>query len=245
MMVNSHLKKPLRKSKKLGSRPTGLKLLDKRMGGGLPEDSLVCIYADPMSMPEAFLYQLASTRKTYYINTFRPVQTIQQNISSMGFSVEEVEFIDIFSQYGKIRYEEFLVESKWKKKEVFTFLDQQLKELENAEEYNLVIDSISFFMRLDVDTAIKDWLLNRLYLLSKESRNQFYMYLMKGVHPTEIVNMVMEISDVIFNIRSEEVGGRIKSVLSIPKIRNKPPVNDTFKFQVDEGVQIDTSKDIA
>lgn len=249
MMVNSELQKHLDKisktTKKIGNRPTGIELLDKQFGGGLPENSLVCIYADPISMPEAFLYQLSSERKTYYFNTFRPVQYIQENMSSMGFPVENVEFIDVFSHYGKTEFEQFLIDSKWKKKEVFSFLNNQLKDLHTPEDFNVIFDSISFFMKLDVDFALKEWLLNKIYLLSKESKNLFYIYLMKGVHPTEIINMVIEISDVVFNVRSEEVGAQIKSVLSIPKIRNRPPVKETFKFKVEEGIKIDTSKDIA
>lgn len=118
--------------------------------------------------------------------------------------------IDVFSHYGKTEFEQFLVDSKWKKKEVFSFLNNQLRELHTPEDFNVIFDSISFFMKLDVDFALKEWLLNKLYLLSKESKNLFYIYLMKGVAP-EIINMVIEISDVVFNIRSEEVGAQIKS----------------------------------
>lgn len=230
-------------SEKAGIKPTGIELLDKRIEGGLPEDSLVCIYADPISMPEAFLYQLSSERKTYYVNTSRPLQYIQRNISNMGFSVEDVGFIDVFSQYYLNEYGQFVLENKYRDKEIFDFIDQQLNDLQ-GKDFNVVFDSISFFMKLDVSRGLKDWLLNKIYLLSKESRNLFYMYLMKGVHPIKITNMVIEISDVVFNIRTEEVGPQIKSILSVPKIRSRSPVKETFKFDIGEGICIDTSREI-
>jgi len=62
------------------SKPTGITILDIRLDGGLPEGSLVCVYANPISMPEVFLYQFASVKKTYYFNTSRPAQYIQRNI---------------------------------------------------------------------------------------------------------------------------------------------------------------------
>jgi hypothetical protein len=84
---------------KIKSKATGISILDEQLDGGLPEGSLVCVYANPMSNPEAFLYQFASVRKTYYFNTSRPAQYIQQNITAMGFSLENIEFIDVFTQY--------------------------------------------------------------------------------------------------------------------------------------------------
>jgi KaiC/GvpD/RAD55 family RecA-like ATPase len=228
------------------SKSTGISLLDKRLDGGLPEGSLVCVYANPMSMPEAFLYQFASVRKTYYFNTSRPAQHIQRNIAAMGFSVEDIEFIDVFTQYYLNEYGQFVLEDRYRDKEIFDFVDHHIAEiLQNGGEYNIIFDSISFFLKLEVSNGLKEWLINKLYMASKESNNLFYLYLMKGVHPQDVVNMVMDICDVIFDIDSERLGDRITSRLSIPKMRNKPPMMETFKFYVSEGVQIDTSRDIA
>ncbi|MFP3946621.1 MAG: RAD55 family ATPase [Archaeoglobaceae archaeon] len=242
MMMNSQLQRTVGE---LGTKPTGIHLLDKRLDGGLPENSLVCVYANPISMPEAFLYQFASERRTHYFNTSRPVQYIQQNIANMGFSVENVEFIDVFSQYYLNEYGQFVLEDKYRDKEIFDFIDHQLNELHCQDNFSVIFDSMSFFMKLDVSRGLKEWLMNKLYMLSKESKNLFYLYLMKDVHPIDVVNMVIDICDVVFDISSDRVGDNITSRLCIPKIRNKPPVRETFKFYVGEGVQIDTSRDIA
>jgi KaiC/GvpD/RAD55 family RecA-like ATPase len=242
MMMNHQLQYPIAQIK---TKPTGIHLLDKRLDGGLPEGSLVCVYANPISMPEAFLYQFTTERKTYYVNTSRPAQYIQQNITSMGFSVERIQFIDVFTQYYLNEYGQFVLEDKYRDKEIFDFIDHQLNEINDDGDYNVIFDSISFFMKLEVSNGLKEWLVNKLYILSKETRNLFYIYLMKGVHPIDIVNMVVDICDVILDIDSERLGDRITSRLSIPKIRNKPPMMETFKFFIGEGIQIDTSRDIA
>jgi len=228
------------------SKPTGITLLDKRLDGGLPEGSLVCVYASPISMPEAFLYQFASVNHTYYFITSRPAQYVKENIEAMGFSAENVEFIDVFSQYYLNEYGQFVLEDRYRDKEIFDFVDHHINEiLAKQGEYTVIFDSISFFLKLDVGRGLKEWLINKLYIASKQSRNLFYIYMMKGVHPEDLVYMVMDICDVIFDIDTERIGDRITSRLAIPKIRNKPPMTETFKFYISEGVQIDTSRDIA
>ncbi|RLI73976.1 recombinase RecA, partial [Archaeoglobales archaeon] len=105
--------------------------------------------------------------------------------------------------------------------------------------------SISFFLNLDVSRGLKEWLLNKLYILSKQTKNLFYIYLMKNVQPLDLTYMVLDICDVVFDIETEKIGDRVSSRLAIPKIRTMPPITETFRFYISEGVQIDTSKDIA
>jgi len=231
---------------RIKSKPTGITLLDKRLDGGLPEGSLVCVYANPISMPEAFLYQFASVNHTYYLTTSRPAQYVKENIEAMGFSAENIEFIDAFSQYYLNEYGQFVLEDRYRDKEIFDFIDHHINEILSKQgDYTVILDSISFFLKLDVGRGLKEWLINKLYIASKQSKNLYYIYMMKGVHPDDLVYLVIDISDVIFDIDTERVGDRISSRLAIPKIRNKPPMMETFKFYISEGVQIDTSKDIA
>ncbi len=229
-----------------GNRSTGIDILDKKLDGGLPEGSLVCIYANPISMPEVFLYQFATVVKTYYFTTSRPAEYVKDNIVNLGLSADKVEFIDVFSQYYMNDYGQFVVVDAYRDKEVFDFMDRHLNRiLETKEKYNVIIDTFSFFLRLDVPIGMKEWLINKLYVHSKQSNNIYYIYMMKNVHPPDIVNMVLDISDVIFDIDTERLGDRMSSKLAIPKIRNKTPMLETFKFYISEGVQIDTSRDIA
>ncbi len=228
------------------SRPTGIELLDKKIDGGVPEGSLVCIYANPISMPEAFLYHFASVTRSYYFVTSRPAEYVKVSMENMGFSTDKVVFIDVFTQYYMNEYGQFVIIDKYRDKEIFDFIDHQLNEIyEKGGTYNVIFDSISFFLRLEVPIGLKEWLINKLYVHAKQTNNVYCIYLMKGVHPSDIVNMVLEVSDVIFDVDTVVQGDRIVSRLSIPKIRNRKPVMETFKYSISEGVQIDTSRDIA
>jgi archaellum biogenesis ATPase FlaH len=51
--------------------------------------------------------------------------------------------------------------------------------------------------------------------------------------------------DCIFDVELEKTGDKLINRLSIPKLRGRVPTMEMVKFRVGEGVQIDTTKDIA
>ncbi|WP_202320496.1 RAD55 family ATPase [Archaeoglobus neptunius] len=227
--------------------PTGIVLLDRRLDGGLPAGSFVCVYADPVSMPETFLYQFATVMRSYYFTTNRPAKFVKRDVEKLHLDTEQIIFVDIYSQYYLNEYGQFIVEDKYRDKEIFDFVDEQLSKIveENSSEYNIIVDSLSFFLNLSVDWGLKDWFLNKLYTISKEKGVVVYGYLLKNVHPASVVNKVLDLSDVVFDIESERVGERIVNKFAVPKLRGKQPLTEYFRFYVEEGIQVDTSRDIA
>ncbi|MDI9643009.1 MAG: RAD55 family ATPase [Archaeoglobaceae archaeon] len=224
--------------------PTGIALLDKRLDGGLPSGSFVCVYADPIAMPEAFLYQFASISKSYYLTTNRPAKFILRDMQLMRIDTRNVNFVDIFTQYYLNEFGQFVVEDRYRDKEIFDFVSEYLNQI-GVEPASLIVDSISFFLNLEVEWGLKDWLLNKLYARSKETESPVYVYLTKNVHPVSVVYKVLDLSDVVINVESERVGERIVSKFALPKIRGRRPINEYFRFNIEEGVQVDTSRDIA
>ncbi|MET1123775.1 MAG: RAD55 family ATPase [Archaeoglobaceae archaeon] len=226
--------------------PTGIMLLDRNLDGGIPAGSFVCVYAHPLAMPEVFLYHFASVTKSYYFNTSRPAKFIVGEMRSYGIPYENVTFIDVYSQYYLNEYGQFVVEDRYRDKEIFDFVDEKLGAIEDSgDDFVVIFDSLTFFMSLNVEWGLKEWLLNKLYVLAKESRNAVYAYLMKDVHPESVVRRVLDISDVVVDITIERTGERLISKFAVPKIRGRRPILDYFRFYIDEGVQIDTSRDIA
>lgn len=224
--------------------PTGIALLDKRLDGGLPAGSFVCLYADPIAVPEAFLYQFATVSKSYYLNTNRPAKFIVRDMQAMKLDVKNVNFIDVFTQYYLNEFGQFVVEDRYRDKEIFDFVADTLNTIANDDAI-VIVDSISFFLNLNVEWGLKDWLLNKLYARSKEAEAPVYVYLVKNLHPISVVYKVLDLSDVVIDVESERVGERIISKFALPKIRGRKPINEYFRFVVEEGVQIDTSRDIA
>jgi len=221
-------------------KPTGIEMIDCKLNGGLPEGSLICIYANPMSMPEIFLYKIATARRTYYFNTSRPSQFIRENMENMGLDTKNVKFIDVFTQYYLNEYGQFIIEDNFRDKEIFDFVDYNLSRiLQNDKgDYNVIFDTISFFFKLNVSVGLKEWLINKLYIASKHTKNLFFIYMIKNVHPQTIVSTVMDICDVILDIDCEKVGDKIVSRLFIPKIRNMPSILDTFKVYVNDKIRM-------
>jgi len=227
--------------------PTGIVLLDRRLDGGLPAGSFVCVYANPLAMPEAFLYQFATVMKTYYFTTSRPAKFVKQDMEKLRLDTSFVTFVDVYEQYYLNEYGQFIVEDRYKDKEIFDYVDDRLSRIaeEESGEYNVIIDSLSFFLNLNTDWGLKDWLINKLYTLAKEKGVVVYCHLIKNLHPVDVVNKVLDISDVVFDIEVERVGERLVSKFAVPKLRGKRPVTEYFRFYVEEGIQVDTSRDIA
>ncbi len=81
-------------------RSTGIDILDQILGGGIPAGSVICLFANPLSMAEIFMYQFASTRKTYYMSTARRPEYVQRNMQSLNFDTSSMEFINLYTKFN-------------------------------------------------------------------------------------------------------------------------------------------------
>ncbi len=223
---------------------TGILLLDKRLGGGIPSGSTVCVYANPVSMPEVFLYQFASAGFTFYFTTSRLPKYIVEDMESLGIDPGNVEFIDVFSKYYLSESGGFIIEDQYRDRDIFDFVDSQLSRIDIRSPV-IIFDNLSFFLNLNVPMGLKEWLVNKIYATTKNLDGVSYCYLIKGSHSKEIENIVINISDVVFDIDSEKSGDKMVNRLGIPKMRRMKPIDETFRYYISDGVQIDTSRDIA
>ncbi len=223
---------------------TGILLLDKRLGGGIPSGSMVCVYANPVSMPEVFLYQFASAGYTFYFTTSRLPKYIMEDMESLGIDPGNVEFIDVFSKYYLSDSGGFIIEDQYRDRDIFDFVDGELSKIDIRNPI-IIFDNLSFFLNLNVPIGLKEWLINKIYATAKNMEGISYCYLIKGSHPKEIDNIVINISDVVFDIDSEKTGDKMVNRLGIPKMRRMKPIDETFRYYISDGVQIDTSRDIA
>lgn len=222
--------------------PTGILILDRNLDGGIPAESFVCVYANPLARPEVFLYHFASATKSCYFNTSRPAKYIKLDMEMNGIKTENVDFVDVYTQYYLNEYGQFFVGDRYRDKEIFDFLNDNLSKIKDSV---VIIDSLSFFLKLDVELGLKELLIHRLYNFAKENSTVVYAYLMKDVHPEDLVRMVLDLSDVVIDIVMERIGDRLIKKFAVPKVRGKRAILDYFRFYVDEGIRIDTSKDIA
>lgn len=186
-------------------------------------------------MPD-FLYSFASVRKTYYFNTSRPSEHV-----TVWWRWDSILMLN-----RRIQRILLTIDDPYRDTRIFDFVGEELDNVSRkCTSCTIIVDNFSFFLNLNVSRGLKEWLLIKLYNTSKFLKNLIYIYVMKDVHPPEISNLVIDVSDVVFDLDVEKIGDKVYRRLSIPKIRGKTSFVDTFRYYVREGVVIDTSRDIA
>ncbi|MDY6932416.1 MAG: ATPase domain-containing protein [Halobacteriota archaeon] len=229
-------------------KSTGINFLDSELSGGLPAGTVVYFYADAdETTSEVFLHHFSSVRKTYYFTTVRRPKYISQNITDLGLDTKNINFVDVYSQYYLNKFGEMInnVGNEFVDKEIVDFVEYQLKNIQIQEEgdFNIIIDTFSFFLELNVNLGKIIRLVNLIYELTKETGAISYLYVLNDYNKPE--NKVMNLCDAVFDVKSDRLGDNVYNKLSIPKMRGKTEVNDLIKFKVASGIQIDTTRDIA
>lgn len=87
--------------------------------------------------------------------------------------------------------------------------------------------------------------MNIIYETTKETGGLTFLYSLKDSHDQKLENEVVNTCDAIFDVDIEKTGDKIINKLSVPKIRGMTPTAEMIKFKIGEGIQIDTSRDIA
>lgn len=229
--------------------PTGISLLDDSLSGGLPSSSLVYFSADPLSMSEVFLYQFSQTRKTYYFATGRRPKYIHQDIVNLGFDPSNIIFVDVYGEYYFTQTGEMVssVGNEFVDSKIIEFTEYNLQNIAldaEGDEVNVIFDTFSFYTNLNVNTGLIKRLLNMLYETTKQMVSQTYLYSLKRSSSEALESDLFNSADVIFDVTIERSSDQIINKLSIPKIRGMVPTSDVIKFNVADGVHIDTSKDV-
>lgn len=228
---------------------SGIFVLDRSIGGGLPAGSVVYISATTKSMSEVFLYQFTQSRKTYYICTERRPKYVKQDIMNMKFDVSNVQFVDVYGSYYLSQQGDMIdnIGNEYVDAKAVEFMEYNLKTIlaEETEPVNIIIDTFSFFLNLNVNRGIIRRLLNVIYETTKDTKGLTFLYALKDSHDTRVENEIVNTCDAVFDVDLEKNGDKIVSKLSLPKIRGMTPTAEMIKFKIGEGIQIDTSRDIA
>jgi len=222
---------------------TGLATLDNELEGGLHQGSLVYMTADSMAMAEIFLYQFLQQRPTYYVNTERRPEFIVNNLKQFGFKTTDIIFINVHGKsYEK---EEKLLDygGELRNYRILNYLIQQLEAIE-AKDVNLIIDTITFFLYLDVKRDMIRKLIDMIYNTTKRIGGLGFLYGLKSETRLAIENEVINICDVVFDISMIKKSDKTITELVIPKARDRPIHGNILKFKIEGGIIMDTSREI-
>ncbi len=230
---------------------TAIAVLDRNLGGGLPSGSVVYIYADAKSMAEVFLYQFTQARKTYYFSNERHPKYVLRDIQNYGFRADNIIFIDVYSTYYITSYGEMVdnVGNEFVDAKIMEFTESNLRkiaaEAEHGADINLIFDTFSFYLNLNINPGVIKRLINVIYEITKNLNCLSFLYGLKDTHEKNLENEILKSCDVIFEVELEKNSEKISNLLSIPKLRGRIPTAEMLKFKVGDGIQIDTTKDIA
>ena len=231
-------------------KSTGIAVLDRNLEGGLPAGSVVYMSVDSKSMSEVFLYQFTQARKTYYTVTGRRPRYVAWDVQNMGYDISNIEFIDVYSEYYITAQGDLVdnVGNEYVDKQITEFMINNLQDIQIEEELgdiNIIVDTISFFLGLNINTGEIKKLMNVIYETTKETNGLTYLYGLKETHDHSLENQVINSCDAVFDVELYRGSDEVTSRLTIPKIRGRSPVTDMLKFRIGDGIQIDTSTDIA
>ncbi|QHS16117.1 RAD55 family ATPase [Halopenitus persicus] len=205
--------------------PTGISVLDRQLGGGIPSGSIVALTASPASQVELFLYELTAARGTLYLTTIRSEEAVRDGLDRSTTRVGDPTIRDIGGD---------------------TALD-----LDHAndliatlpEEANLIVDAVDPLERHE--TARYRRFLNTLQTHMTNTGSVAVLHAMKGRDVPANRDLTEHVADVVFDLHTEVTANEVINRLAVPKFRGGAALEEPVKLKLAESVTIDTSRDIA
>lgn len=202
---------------------TGVDVLDRELGGGVPAGTVVAYEAPPASQGELLLYELTRPRPTLYLTTDRTEQAVRDAFAETDAPTGNPEI-------GYIPGADSLENARRAFRSV-------------PEEATVVIDPADALERAD-----RSRYENFLNELSNHMRNVggvAVLHCLDSDHAPALRGTTEHMVDAVFRLRVEEAGGELESRLTVPKFRGGRALDTHVKLNLAERVQVDTSRDIA
>ena len=202
---------------------TGIDVLDRQLGGGIPAGSVVLLAADPASQSELFLNELTTTRGTLWITTLRSEVAVQDSLDRCISPTGSPTIRDVGGDAP---------------------LDTANKLVRDLPEgANLIIDVVDILERNEVPRYRK--FLNGLQTHMVNTRGLTILHGLKGESVPENRDLTEHMADIVFDLSTEIDGSEIENRLAVPKYRGGQALNETIKLRLADKVTVDTSRDIA
>lgn len=203
--------------------PTGITVLDRRLGGGIPAGSIVVLEAPPASQSELFLYEFTATRGTLYMTTVRSQAAVADAFDRVNTRVGSPTIRDVGSD-APLDHANRLVGAL-------------------PESANLIVDIVDVLER--AEPARYQSFLNELQTQMVNTGGLAVLHAMKGQLTPENRDFTQHMADVVFDLRTDVDGQEIVNRLAVPKFRGGKAMDETIKLKLGEQVNVDTSRDIA
>jgi KaiC/GvpD/RAD55 family RecA-like ATPase len=202
---------------------TGVDVLDRELGGGVPAGTVVAYEAPPASQGELLLYELTRPRPTLYLTTDRTEQAVRDAFEATNAPTGDPEF-------GYIPGADSLENARRAFRSV-------------PEQSTVIIDPADALER--ADRSRYENFLNELGNHMRNVGGVAILHCLDTDHETPLRGTTQHMADVVFDLSVREEGGEVETRLSVPKFRGGSALEAPIKLNLAERVQVDTSRDIA
>lgn len=203
---------------------TGIDVLDRKLGGGIPAGRIVVLSASPVSQSELILYEIASVRPTVYLTTERRVPDVEASFErTVDGSAADIDVYHLGTDdpVGDARQALELV----------------------PDEGTIIVDPMQLLE--GVDTDVYRTFLNDLKARTWETNSLTLLHCLDGRSVPDQRDRTEYLADIIFTLSTTVRGGTVKNSLSIPKFRGGQALSESIDLDLTTDVTVDVSRRIA
>ncbi len=203
---------------------TGIDVLDRKLGGGIPAGSIVVLTASPSSQAELLLYELTATRGTLWLSLNRTAGAVSDSIENTPAETGDPTVRHISGEAP---------------------LDNAGKLVSALpESSNLIVDPLDVLESQGPRSRFRSFM-NDLQNHIFNTDSLAILHCLEGQTVPPLRDTSEHFADVVFSLTTNVEGDEVVNRLSIPKFRGGRAPSDVIKLDLVEEVSIDTSRDIA
>lgn len=203
---------------------TGIRYIDMQAGGGVPAGDIVVLTAPPNSQSETIFLEFASAEPTVYLSTTaQDTDELRTRLEPSGIPAEDLTV-------GHLDPTAFLE-------------DPETYVADLPPESVIVIDPVDLLEsgpRAEYLTA-----LNLLKSRLREIDSIAVLHCLTDDSNPDHRSLTLKRSDHIWSLRQTIENGELQTALYVPKSRIGSIIADGISIELTDGVQIDTSRNIA
>lgn len=202
---------------------TGVRALDRELGGGIPSGSLVTLLAEPASQAELFLASFAAEHDTAYLSSERAPTTVTAGLRSHRGPYDDLVVTQLDHDapvVDAIDHVDQIPENG-----LFVVDPVETLERASAGQYRAFLDSLRTALAQTDSVAV-------LHALKHDSTPS-------QRHRTEYA------SDLLLDLETDTSDDAVESRLYVPKFRGGRALTEPLDLELTDGIAVDTSRDIA
>ncbi len=208
---------------------TGITMLDRELEGGIPPGRMLSLVAPPETQSELIVKEMAVSRPTVYISTFRPEWEIREELHDHLQKTEDEGLIDNDLEVSYVDPERLLADPM-----------EYIGNLPKGS--NLIIDSINEFELEDRRRYVE--FLNTVKEVLWDTGSVGLFYGIEEATDPPARSLTLKRSDLVWQLQRSVRTNEIQTSLLISKFRGGKALTEPVKLVLTDDVQVDMSRDI-